>query len=367
MAKESVPRMRICLLGDTHFGIRNDSKAFHLFYEKFYSEVFFPELERRGVRTIIQLGDLFDRRKYINFYSLAESRRYFFDKCKEYGITLHALIGNHDIFWRESLEVNSPDLVLKDYDNIVLWQKPGTLEVDGIKIDMIPWMCKENESEIYEFIKNTSSPICMGHFELAGFPLMKGVQSHDGIDFKFLKDYNHVFSGHYHTRSEHDNVMYLGTPYELFWSDYKDKKYFGIFDTESNKLELIGNPNRMFFKIVYDDSKMQMDEVLNADYSRYASSYVKVVVVNKQNPYMFDKLMDELYKVAPLDVNIVEDFSDTTLEGNDDELINQAEDTMTILYKYIDASTTETNKDVGRLKTLMRELYVEALSKENVE
>ena len=161
--------------------------------------------------------------------------------------------------------------------------------------------------------------------------------------------------------------MYLGTPYELFWSDYKDKKYFGIFDTESHKLELIGNPNRMFFKIVYDDSKMQMDEVLNADYSRYASSYVKVVVVNKQNPYMFDKLMDELYKVAPLDVNIVEDFSDTTLEGNDDELINQAEDTMTILYKYIDASTTETNKDVGRLKTLMRELYVEALSKENVE
>ena len=59
--------MRICLLGDTHFGVRNDSKAFHAYYEKFYQQTFFPILEERGVRTIIQLGDLFDRRKYINF------------------------------------------------------------------------------------------------------------------------------------------------------------------------------------------------------------------------------------------------------------------------------------------------------------
>ena len=119
--------MRICLLGDTHFGVRNDSKAFHAYYEKFYDETFFPQLTKHGVRTIIQLGDLFDRRKYINFHSLMESRRYFFDRCVEEGITLHALIGNHDIFWKESLEVNSPDLLLRDYHNIVLWQKPGTL------------------------------------------------------------------------------------------------------------------------------------------------------------------------------------------------------------------------------------------------
>ena len=113
--------MRICLLGDTHFGVRNDSKAFHAYYEKFYQQTFFPILEERGVRTIIQLGDLFDRRKYINFLSLTESRRYFFDECAKRGITLHALIGNHDIFWKESLEVNSPELLLKDYDNIHLW------------------------------------------------------------------------------------------------------------------------------------------------------------------------------------------------------------------------------------------------------
>jgi DNA repair exonuclease SbcCD nuclease subunit len=357
--------MRICLLGDTHFGIRNDSKAFHSYYEKFYTETFFPTLEERGVRTIIQLGDLFDRRKYVNFFTLSESRRYFFDECAKRGITLHALIGNHDIFWRESLDVNSPDLLLKDYDNIHLWSKSGTLELDGIKFDMIPWICKENEEEIFEFIKQSSSPICLGHFELSGFPLMRGVESHEGLDYKFLSNYNHVYSGHYHTRSHNDNVTYIGTPYELFWSDYKDPKVFGIIDTEDLKIDYVQNPHRMFYKVNYDDANLTMEDLLKIDYSKYTNAYVKVVVLNKQNPYLFDHLLDKTYKAGPIDVTIVEDFTATEEQG-DDEIINQAEDTMTVLSKYIDTQSLNIS-DTNKLKTLMRELYVEALSQENIE
>jgi hypothetical protein len=357
--------MRICLLGDTHFGIRADAKVFHEYYEKFYRETFFPTLEERGVRTIIQLGDLFDRRKYVNFFTLAESRRYFFDECAKREITLHTLIGNHDIFWRESLDVNSPDLLLKDYTNIHLWSKPGTLELDGIKFDMIPWICKENEEEIFEFVKNSSSPICFGHFELAGFPLMRGIESHDGIDSKFLSSYNHVYSGHFHTRSNNDNITYIGTPYELFWSDYKDQKVFGIIDTENLKIDYVLNPHRMFYKINYDDANLTMEDLLKINYDKYTNAYVKIVVLNKQNPYLFDHLLVKTYKVGPVDVTIVEDFT-AALEENDDEIINQAEDTMTVLSKYIDSQTLNIS-DTNKLKTFMRELYVEALSQENTE
>jgi DNA repair exonuclease SbcCD nuclease subunit len=358
--------MKIAILGDTHFGIRNDSKIFHEYYEKFYDTVFFPTLLEKGVRTIIQLGDMFDRRKYINFLSLTESRRYFFDKCREHGIHIHALIGNHDIFWRESLEVNSPGLLLRDYDNITLWQDVGTLEIDGIKIDMVPWICKENEQKIFDFVQNSTSSYCMGHFELAGFNLSKGVQSHDGIGASFLGNYNQVISGHYHTHSTQDNVMYLGTPYELFWSDYKDNKYFAILDTDTLKIELIQNPIRKFFKINYDDKQLQMEQLKNIDFTRYQNGYVKVVVINKQNPYLFDKLLDELYKQTPADVTIVEDFSDLVNEETDSDIVDEAQDTMTILSNYIDAQSLNIS-DTNKLKTLMRELYVEALSTENIE
>jgi DNA repair exonuclease SbcCD nuclease subunit len=358
--------MKICLLGDTHFGVRNDAKHFHEFYEKFYSNIFFPYLEEHDIKVVIQLGDLFDRRKYMNFLSLFESRRYFFDVLKEKGIHLHALIGNHDIFWRHSLEVNSPDLLLKDYDNITLWSKHGTLELDGMNIDMIPWICQENEKEIREFVSNSVSSHCVGHFELLGYQLWPGMPSHEGYSDDFLENYDQVYSGHYHMKSSQGNVMYLGTPYELFWNDYKDQKGFGIFDTETKELEFINNPYRMFYKIKYDDSKLTMEQLKTIDYSMYEKAYIKIVVLHKSNPHIFDQLVDNLYKVNPIDINIVEDFSE--MANNTFEVVDQAEDTLTILSNYIDSQSLQIEPDkINKLKTVMKELYLEALSTEHIE
>jgi hypothetical protein len=92
---------------------------------------------------------------------------------------------------------------------------------------------------------------------------------------------------------------------------------------------------------------------------------MKIIVVNKQNPYLFDKLMEEIYKVGPTDVTIVEDFIELNEESSED-IVNQAEDTMTILSKFIDGQSLNIS-DTNKLKTLMRELYVEALSTENIE
>ena len=352
--------MKIALLGDTHFGVRNDARHFHEYYEKFYSEVFFPYLEEHGINTIIQLGDLFDRRKYINFLSLAESRRYFFDECKKRNIRLHALIGNHDIFWRNSLEINSPDLLLRDYDNITLWAKHGTLELDGAVFDMIPWMCNENENEIREFVSKSTSPYCIGHFELVGYYMQRGQVSHEGYEDIFLKNYDQVYSGHYHSRSASvdGKIAYLGTPYELFWSDYKDQKGFGVFDTQSNVFKFVTNPNRMFHKLTYDDTKE-----LNEDFSNLKNKYIKIVVVQKTNPQKFDTFMDDIYKMNPIDVTIVEDVNE--MVNNEEDVVDQAQDTLTILSNYIDQQTIQVEPQ--KLKTVMRELYLEALSSETIE
>lgn len=354
--------MKICILGDTHIGARNDSKHFHDYFEQFYNFLF-DYLDQNDITTIIQLGDLFDRRKYVNFYSLNESRRYLFDRLHDHGIEMHTLVGNHDIFWKNSLEINSPSLLLGDYNNIYTWSKPQKLQFGNLSIDLIPWMCDENFDDIMKFIDKSTSPVCVGHFELSGFPLMKGIESHDGIDSKFLDRYDHVYSGHYHTRSSIGNVTYTGTPYELVWSDYKDTKGFYILDTDTQKTEFVETPFRMFYKMFYDDSKFEMKDVINTDYSRFTNKYVKVVVLNKQNPYVFDRMMDEIFKVSPVDVSIVEDFTEMNTENNDD--VDQAEDTLTSLYNFIDQQNLPI--DVSKLKNVMRELYLEALTPETTE
>jgi hypothetical protein len=194
--------------------------------------------------------------------------------------------------------------------------------------------------------------------------LFRGIDSHDGLDYKFLSNYNHVYSGHYHTPSQHDNITYVGAPYELFWNDYKDKKQFGVLDTETMQTTFVENPHRMFYKVNYDDNQLKIEDLKDINFSKYANAYVKVVVVNKQDPYLFEKLVDEIYKVGPVDVTIVEDFTEFS-ETEDEDIVNQAEDTMSILSKFIDAQSLSVN-DPNKLKTLMRELYVEALSTENI-
>jgi hypothetical protein len=120
----------------------------------------------------------------------------------------------------------------------------------------------------------------------------------------------------------------------------------------------------MFYKVFYDDSKFDLQDVLGTDYSRLKDKYVKIVVMNKQNPYVFDKMLDEIFKVSPIDVMIVEDFTELNTSGEDTD-VNQAEDTLTSLYNFIDQQTLQVESP--RLKAIMHELYMEALSSENIE
>jgi len=337
---------------------------FHKYYEKFYNNVFFPYLVERNIKTVFQLGDLFDRRKYINFNSLYLSRKYFFDKLKEHNIELHILLGNHCVFYKNTLEVNSPKLLLEKYDNIRVYEDFNTVKFDNILVDVVPWICDDNQDIIFEKMKQSGSDLCFGHFEIDGFEMDRGNVHHGGLDRAKLKKYDMVLSGHFHHKSQADNITYVGTPYEMTWSDYNDPRGFHILNTETRDLTFVQNPYKMFHKVFYDDGEQDFDFWKNYDYNCLKETYVKVVVLNKQNPYLFDSVIDTLYKTGISDLSIVEDFTDITLD-EDQDLIDQAQDTITILNTYIDNLTldVETNK----LKSVMREIYIEALNTEKTE
>ena len=352
------------ILGDTHFGMRGDSIIFHKHYEKFYDTVFFPYLKENNIDTVFQMGDLFDRRKFINFNSLFLCRKYFFNKLKENNITFYSILGNHDITYRNTLEINSSQLLLNEYDNITVYDEFVTKEFDGIPIDIVPWLCDDNEERIKESIKNSRSQLCIGHFEIRGFEMDKGNISQTGIDKSLLSKYDMVLSGHFHHKSDDGQIFYVGTPGQMTWADYKDPRGFHIFDTNTRELEFIQNPFEIFHKISYDDRDKSIEDFKKFDFTQYQDSYVKVVVLHKQNPFLFDYLTDNLYKAGAADIAIVEDFNDDLIV-NDDDIVNQAEDTMTILSKYIDGLSL--NVESEKLKTLMRELYVEALHTEETD
>ena len=356
--------MKLCILGDTHFGARGDSLDFHKYFQKFYDEVFFPYLIENDIKAVFQMGDLFDRRKFINFNSLYLSRKYFFEKCERLGIQLHTLIGNHDVAYKNTLEVNSPSLLLNEYNNIEIYEEFDTVEFDGVSIDVVPWICDDNVDDIFNRMKESKAQICFGHFEIAGFEMDRGNVCESGIDKQSLSKYDVVLTGHFHHKSTDGNITYVGTPYEMTWADWNDPKGFHIFDTETREINFVKNPFSMFHKITYDDGKTTFEDWKEYDFSKLKECYVKVVVLNKQNPFLFDHVIDSLYKAGVSDLSIVEDFTDVNVDL-DQDIIDQAEDTITILSKYIDNLTLDVEPE--KLKTLMRELYVEALNTEVAE
>ena len=191
------------------------------------------------------------------------------------------------------------------------------------------------------------------HLELNGFEMMRGLTNTHGMDPGLFKRFEMVLTGHYHVGSKKDNIWYLGSQMEFYWSDAHDPKYFHILDTETRQIEKILNPNTLFEKVLYDDEKI--------DYTNYkkdfTKKFVKVVVMNKKDPFVFDRFIDTIQNQDIYELKIAENFNEFIGANVDDNEIN-FEDTTKIVDSYIDGVDTDLDKDI--IKVQMRELMTEA-------
>jgi predicted phosphodiesterase len=354
--------MKIALITDTHFGCRNDNLSFIEYFRKFYAEIFFPYLKNHNIDTIIHLGDIVDRRKFINFNSLKAMHDIFIQPIIDNDITLHAIIGNHDTYYKNTNEINSMQQLYGTigYEKIKWYgNSPELINIDGCEIMLLPWICSGNYERFMSEVEKTKAQILFGHLELKGFEMHKGAINYDGFDPNVFNKFDIVCSGHFHHKSTSGNINYLGSPYEMTWADYNDPRGFHIFDTETRELVFVRNTLKMFHKIVYDDSNTTLDEIVNKHFDKFNECYVKVIIREKNNPYWFDLFMEKIEKSNPVHVQVVEDHLNLDLE-NDDTIVSEAEDTITILNKYIDG--LDINVDKQNLEKIIKELYSEALS-----
>jgi DNA repair exonuclease SbcCD nuclease subunit len=340
--------MKVAIITDTHYGARKGSKHLHDYFELFYNNVFFPALEEHGVEAVIHMGDAFDSRKSIDYQSLEWAKRVVFDPLSKY--ETHMIIGNHDCYYKNTNDVNSPELLLQTYPNIKTYSKVSEIKVGGLNILFIPWINAENFESTVASIKASSSVCAMGHLELNGFRAHRGHVMEDGMDCELFEKFTTVFSGHYHTRSDNGKIFYLGNPYEMFWNDVNDKRGFHIFDTKTLELTQINNPYKLFYNIYYEDTPHQM-----FDATEYENKIVKVIVRKKSKPKDFEKFIDKLHSVGVHDLKIVENFD---IQENEDFEIEEDENTLSILSRYIDEAEVEFDKTI--IKGIFQDLYKQA-------
>lgn len=341
---------KLLLLGDTHWGCNNDNPVFHRYFSKFY-EFMFNYIDSNNIKTLIQLGDLFDKRKNINFVSLYESNKQFFDQCEMRSeLKVFVISGNHDCTYKNTNEVNSVSLLSKPFMTVVD-KVPQTINIAGADVDFYPWINESNLDDSLKLASSTESKFAVGHFEFSKFPLHKGQLAEYGMDHTLLSRYERVYSGHYHTQSQKDNVQYTGTPYELDWADYNDPKGFWILDTATGEQEFIQNPFTMYNVLVYttDTSAIDKDGIQD--------KFIKVLVKDKIDQNHFDNFIDTVNSYLPISVKIV----DTSISDSIEEAMRtdiEFMSTHVMLRNVVDS--LDTNLDKDKLNKLITEIYFDA-------
>jgi len=347
--------MRIAILTDTHFGARNDSQQFLDYFLGFIEDQFLPECEKQNIDTVLHLGDLMDRRKFVNFNTLNQVRERFIERLQERNMKMYCLIGNHDTYYKNTNQVNSlTELFGERYDCFIPINEPTDICLGGKTFGMVPWINKENKEQCDNFLKDSKADIMCGHFELSGYEVLRGVKFDGGMSDNLLKRFDEVWSGHFHMKHYKNNVRYMGTPYQITFSDLYESKGFYIYDTDSGDLEFIENPEKMFLHINYKDNT-NID-----DLSEYENKFIKVFVDEKKSQTKFDTFIDNLYDAKVGSVTIIEN-EESLVEDTD--VADMSLDTLSLIYKEAeDFYSTIEGVNTARLKRLIQEIYMEALS-----
>jgi DNA repair exonuclease SbcCD nuclease subunit len=345
--------MKVAIITDQHFGARKNSKLFHDYFLQFYNEVFFPTLEEEGISTVIDMGDTFDSRKGIDFSALAWAKNNYYDKLKDLGCTVHTIVGNHTTYYKNTNNLNSVDLLLREYSNVKVYSDATEVLLDKLRVLFIPWINQENEKITFKRIQSTTCSCAMGHLELRGFRVNNQIVMEHGFESELFEKFTYVFSGHYHTRSTDGRIFYLGNPYELYWNDVNDPRGFHIFDTDTLELTQVNNPYKMFYNIYYEDTPHQ-----TFDTREFENKIVKVVVRKKSDTKKFEKFIDKLYSSNVAELKVVENFEFSGWYDKESYDNIESEDTLSILNRYVEESEVDLNKST--VKKLLQEIYQEA-------
>ena len=351
--------MKIALLTDTHFGVRNDSPVFLENQREFYEEVFFPYLEEHDITTVIHLGDVFDRRKYVNFHTLNQVRSFVFDRLEELGITVHMFVGNHDVYYKNTNEVNSIDLLLREYDNLLVYDYPTEVDFAGYPVMMCPWLNSENYARDIKTLKKSKARTLMGHFEINGFMMHRDTsECKSGLKKEVFKNFENVFSGHFHEPSSDGHISDLGAPTEYTWADYDCRRGFNVFDTETEDLTHVRNTHAMFHRFYLDD-EFEVD----GDWSFLKDKIVRVIVGDGIEQKKIEFFVNEINEAGPHELEVIDNSSyhlEQTAVADQEAIEN--EDTVSIVESYVDSVKDEMTLDADRMKDIFKKVYVQALA-----
>lgn len=362
----------IGIVTDLHLGQKSFSKSVFDMQMTFFEKQFFPYLLKHNIKYVIHCGDLFHNRNIVDWYILNGVKKRFFKWFEDHGIEFHTIVGNHDSYYKSTIETNSLTETTKEFANVFVYDEPTTKQIEKYTIHFMPWIVNEKDVKLPEF-----ADVIVGHFDVAGMQLMRGVYSSEGFEIDAFKKYKLVLSGHYHIKSNQKNFYMIGTQYQTNWGDFGiDKGFYTlednfkmkyhqntvsprfvkIFYTEQNgerRLKVIGESGEKFREITSEEAitvvkknycKLIVDTVI--DHAAFESFFTSIQMRSRDG-----------YKIELVDAKeVIESFDFEELE----EKILQESDTLEVIHSFVAGMTFEEGITKDDVTEMFTELYREA-------
>jgi len=344
------------LLADIHCGARSDSETFLNNFEQLFLS-FIPSIAKQNLGNyntfnVFILGDFWDNRNHLSVKTInvvLDTLSVLFEQHPYIKITM--ICGNHDIYYKNTKKITSLKIFHNKFpNNIEIVLDPKKIIINRRKIMLAPWVITEEDmKEIF----SEKMDIALGHFNINGFELVKGVVEDGGESpNKFREMFSLTFSGHFHIRSEKDRIIYVGNPYPLTWNDSDMIKGGYLLDFDTLQYEFIENTYCPIFKKVYlSHIKKKIIDLKKS----VPNNFIKLILDDIINASDLDRLNYMISSLEPLSFDIADGEKDFGYVDVSDDISATSID---FLNEYIDGSKFDEEIDKTILKRKMNELYI---------
>ena len=299
----------IYLLGDLHFGVRNNSNEWFDIQKEFLIDWFLPKILADGFDPecdlLIQAGDWNHVRESSNIRIDNKMLDIFKELNSQFIRGIHIILGNHDVYYKDRNDVHSLKNAELIYERVKVYEKPELLTINGNhKILMLPWEHDNDELSKTVVAYNGKADYIICHADIKDFRLNKWTKLVHGLSKEELKGFKKIYSGHIHIRQEHENMTYLGTPYQLDRGDCDNIKGYYKLNMEGPDIVETFVENTISPRFV----KYKANDILNMNLSEVKELF---------NNNFVDILIDsELAKVFPITqfVELIKDSGHRSIE-----------------------------------------------------
>lgn len=390
---------------DWHFGIKSNSISRLNILVKVVNEIN-RYIKGNKIRNLVFMGDLFHNRNNLSVQTINVALKCINTLAKSCNVYL--IIGNHDLFNKSSVEVNSLN-IFRNTKNVTVIDHPTEYEMNGERVLMCPWL-----SKLTSYSESSYDKI-FGHFDISfKFLVASYIESNtsknitnkevkeliekdemfreselDDLDFNtedetetymngekssdligtwtnIVKEKGTIFSGHIHGHREfftnNRKFIFVGSPYQQTRGEKESNDGFYIIDDDGSYIfhEITSAP-------IHVD--IRMSDVVK-DISKFDFSIVKNSIVHKIYDIEVDRVTDakiaqmitdnKPYEELTPDFDVAQTYTDEN-GTNIDSVDALKKSKIEYLHNYIDNIEgnvlTDNSLEREKLHSCMEEYY----------